>query len=528
MSLLLALAACFLSGFVALSYEILWFRAYSLCWRGTPGTFGVLLGFYLLGLALGSLASRALCKDREATFDPAKLLTLSGLALAGNAVSFLVIPGLGWLASLGHVWWLLSLAQVCGGAGLLGAMLPLISHFAIAPDDRAGARLSYLYVLNILGSAVGSLVTGFVLMDVMTLPRLATLLFFLQLLLSTGLLFSARLSERRMLAAGLGLALLQAAVLAAVPTLFDGLYEKLQYRRDYTPANHFAHVIENRHGVINVTRDGQVFGGGVYDGVFSTSLVNDRNGIKRAYAVAAFHAQPRQVLMIGLASGSWAQVVAHLPGLEHLTIVEINPGYLELIRLFPEVRSLLANPKVDIVIDDGRRWMQRHPDQRFDVIVQNTTYHNRAHSTNLLSREYLELSRQHLALGGILYYNTTYSLDAMRTAATLFPHALRFDNFMIVSDSPFEFDGRRWRQALEGYRIDGQPVFDLSSAEHRRQLESVLYSAETLHMPVSEKAGLESRESLLRRTADSTIITDDNMVCEWRSFSLGGWRHLLW
>ena len=31
MSLLLALAACFLSGFVALSYEILWFRAYSLC-----------------------------------------------------------------------------------------------------------------------------------------------------------------------------------------------------------------------------------------------------------------------------------------------------------------------------------------------------------------------------------------------------------------------------------------------------------------------------------------------------------------
>lgn len=528
MSFLLALLTCFLGGFVALSYEILWFRAYSLCWRGTPGTFGVLLGFYLLGLALGSLASRALCRDREAAFEPPQLVTLAGLALAGNAVSFLVLPGLGWLSSLGSVWWLLSLLQVCLGAGLLGTMLPLISHFAIAPDDRAGARLSYLYVLNILGSAVGSLVTGFVLMDVLTLPQLASLLFFLQLLLSAGLLVSAQLPRQRLLAAGAGVVLLQVAVLLLVPALFDGLYEKLQYRRDYQPGNHFAHVIENRHGIISVTTDGQVFGGGVYDGVFSTSLVNDRNGIKRAYAVAAFHAHPKQVLMIGLASGSWAQVIAHLPGIEHLTIVEINPGYLQLIREVPEVRSLLVNPKVDIVIDDGRRWMQRNPERHFDVIVQNTTYHNRAHSTNLLSREYLELSRRHLGPGGILYYNTTYSLDAMKTAATIFPHALRFDNFMIVSDSPFEFDGKRWRLALENYRIDGQPVFDLTKPEHRQQLESVLYSAETLHLPLDEKAGLESRESLLRRTASWEIITDDNMVCEWRSFGLARWRQLFW
>ena len=38
------------------------------------------------------------------------------------------------------------------------------------------------------------------------------------------------------------------------------------------------------------------------------------------------------VLMIGLASGAWAQLVVHHPLLEHLTAVEINDGYLEIIR----------------------------------------------------------------------------------------------------------------------------------------------------------------------------------------------------
>ncbi|MBZ5585763.1 MAG: hypothetical protein LAQ30_26930 [Acidobacteriia bacterium] len=106
-----------------------------------------------------------------------------------------------------------------------------------------------------------------------------------------------------------------------------------------------------------MTPDGTVYGGAIYDGRFSVSLVDDRNIIARAYALSAFHPAPKDVLMIGLASGSWAQVVANHPQVEKLTLVEINPGYLNLIPHHPEVASLLHNPKVDIVIDDGRRWL---------------------------------------------------------------------------------------------------------------------------------------------------------------------------
>src|SRR6202030_4751858 len=88
---------------------------------------------------------------------------------------------------------------------------------------------------------------------------------------------------------------------------------------------------------------------------------------------------------IGLSSGSWAQVLANHPGLQSLEIVEINPGYLQLIVQYPMVASILRNPKVNINIDDGRRWLLAHPDARYDAIVVNITFYWRAHVSNLLS-----------------------------------------------------------------------------------------------------------------------------------------------
>ena len=95
-----------------------------------------------------------------------------------------------------------------------------------------------------------------------------------------------------------------------------------------------------------------------------------------------------------------------------------------------------------IEIDDGRRWLARHPEGRFDLIVANITFHWREHATNLLSREFLALVRRHLALGGAYYYNynATSSPDAMKTGFTVFVYGLRFGSFIAVSDAPVRLD----------------------------------------------------------------------------------------
>jgi spermidine synthase len=514
MNFVLALAAVGVSGFISLSYEIVWFRAYSFASGTLPVVFGLLLFFYLLGLAAGSFVSRDFCRDRSATGDPRQLRALAAFIFLANAVGFLVVPGLAHLATV--IRWTAALPLVALAAGLWGATLPLISHFGIAPNDRAGQRLSYVYLANILGSVAGTLLTGFVLMDVWPMRSLALFLALLGLALASCLLLAGRVRGHELALALTAISATAAACVVITPAAFDQLYERLQFKKEFTSDLRFADVVESRSGVVAVTRDSMVFGGGAYDGMISTSLVNDRNMIVRAYGVGAIHPAPREVLMIGLATGAWAQVIANMPGVEKVTIVEINPGYLRLIAKYPQVSSLLRNPKVEIVIDDGRRWLARHLDRQFDVIVANLTFHFRAHATNVLSAEFLRLVRAHLRPGGVYYFNTTFSDDALKTALTVFPYGLRFINFATVSDSPIRINEDRWREMLQTYRIDGRPVFDLSRERDRARLESVLALTRTIQRrPVVY--GLESRESVLARLSQAHLVTDDNMWTEWRA-----------
>jgi len=380
------------------------------------------------------------------------------------------------------------------------------------PDRRAGESLSYLYLSNIIGSTLGSLTVGFLLMNIRPLRYISVLLALMGLFLGTALLVSAGLKTRRLvmvLSTSIAIAVL--ITLAARP-LFDKFYEQLQLKGTYRPNMRFAHIVETRSGIVTVSQDGTFFGGGVYDGRSNTDLVHDTNGIVRAYALSSFHPRPRQVLMIGLSSGSWAQVIVNHPQLERLTVVEINPGYLQLIPKYPAVASLQNNPKLQLVIDDGRRWLVRNRGRKFDVIVSNTTYHWRAHNTNLLSVEFLRLIRQHLNRGGIFYYNTTSSADALLTGATVFPYAMRVMNFLAVSDTPIEVNKERWKRTLLAYKINGKPILDLERREHQNRLVEVLSMAEGTGRNLMKE---ENADSLRQHYGHLRVITDDNMGLEW-------------
>ena len=115
-----------------------------------------------------------------------------------------------------------------------------------------------------------------------------------------------------------------------------------------------------------------------------------------------------------------------------MVVVEINSGYLRAIETARANADVLRHPKVDIAIDDIRRWLARHPDRRLDAIVQNTTFHWRAHASSM---EYLERIRQHLEPGGAFFFNTTGSDRAIATALAVVPHVLRFANCLAVSDN---------------------------------------------------------------------------------------------
>jgi predicted membrane-bound spermidine synthase len=496
-------------GFTALAYEIIWYRLYSFTTGGTASSFALLLGFYLLGIAYGSLAVRDACTKKLGSDVQRTLWATSTVVLLGTIAAFLLGPALAH--AVVHVRYEPTLVFVFIAAALLGSAFPLLAHATIGPGHGAGKSISYLYLSNIIGSTLGSFLIGFVVLDHWSTQTTSTFLLGLGLAAYLALvILSKPKGKTGVIAAGCAACLILALSSGA---LYSGMYERLLSKSRYRSGLQFADLNENRCGVIAVLQDGTVYGGGAYDGRFNTDLVSDSNGLIRAFAIAGLDERPSDVLIIGLSSGSWAQVVANNPAVRNITIVEINPGYLSLIREHPEVSSLLENPKVHIVIDDGRRWLVGHPDRKFDFILMNTTYHWRANVSNLLSREFLELIRSHLNSGGIEYYNTTWSERAMATGLSVFPFGLRIANFLAVSDSPFTLDKDRWKEALTDYQIDGRPVFNLAIPHHQERLDEVLHVADQRDDP---NGIYESQASMVRRLSGFPIITDDNMGTEWQ------------
>jgi spermidine synthase len=500
-----AVLVCALSGFHALSYEVAWFRYYSLGSGSSPSAFGVLLGFYLAGIAFGSAGAGLMLGKQGAALRERSQAALASASLCAAVLAFSVLPSLAVCRQGGH--WLLAHVMIALAAAAMGIVMPLVCQLAVAADSLAGSRVSYLYIANIIGSALGSLLTGLCWFEFLGPVGVSRLLFSsgvgITLLLLSAFPGSGSWVGRLQVAA-VGVWILG---LVAAPLGFRSFHEKLMFGGPWPTLER---VIENRHGIIAVDWNRVVYGGGVYDGRISTDLVRDSNGILRAYAVAALHPKPERVLVVGLSAGAWTRVISQLPGVAEVDVVEINPGYLELIRSYPEVAPLLDDPRVHVFIDDGRRWLIRHPDAKYDFIVQNTTFHWRAHATLLLSREYFDLCRRHLLPGGLLSVNTTGSAEVYRTAATAFRYALRVNNLVVGGDQPFEFSRERWHGLLTtgavGSMLRGAPE------QRRRQLEGL---PDSWGAP-EEGAVLESREAILERTARASIITDDNMASEWK------------
>ena len=496
-----------LGGFISLSYEIFLFRTVSYASGSSATAFAVTLACFLTGIAGGSRRAGKICEE----FQPA-----DAMRKAANELVLANLAGLLFLPLMAHGAWLdrgvlgLAMLMVYLIARRWGSLLPYLAQFGVPSDDRAGMRISLLYFSNIVGSAAGAIITGFLLTNYLTLVQIALALAVAGT--ACALILIARLNaapaeRRRRAAYAVGVL---AIGLIVVPPMSNRVLENLFFRGNADHA--FARVIENRSGIITVDTDGTVFGNGMYDGRFNTALRDDRNGIIRPYALSLFHAAPRDVLMIGLSSGSWAQVIASNPAVNSLTVVEINQGYLALIAEQPEVASVLHNPKVTIITDDGRRWLSHHPEKRFDAIVSNTTWNFRANVTNLLSAEFLDLVRQHLNPHGIAFYNTTDSDRVQRTACLVFPYGARFTNHMVVSDSEIDWNFSRWRPTLESYVIDGQKQFDPQNRDDRALLDSVTSVDQgTTHM-------IEGCPDVLARTAGRTPITDDNMGTEWRHY----------
>lgn len=519
-------------GYVSLSQEMVWMRVVGYMTGGAPAVFAHVLGFFLAGVAFGAFFAEKRCERGFLGADTpmrfvARMLVVSGVfyfaSIAATAAIHDAFPPAGVLVA--H----LIVAVV---SFLTGGVFPVLCHYGAKSGRTVGLAVSRLYLANIVGSTLGPLLTGFVWMERFSTPDVVLGLSVATLLLAA---LAWAFDAPRSLALPAGAVAAAAVLVALAVPLYARLFERIHHDRTraYEP---YRVLVENRHGVVATAvsaKDGAdvIHGGGVYDGTMNTDPRTDSNGIERCFMMAALHPGPRDVLEIGMSAASWTRVMGDYGWVRRLTVVEINPGYLDVIRsrdaqgnlLYPRQASVLSDPKIDVVVDDGRRWLARHPGARFDFILQNTPHHWRSQITNLVSEEYLRLCKSRLNPGGVLYMNSTWSYDVPYTAAHVFRHVVTVRNFVAASDSPFDLPPERIRVNLLRFSADGRPVFDESRAEDRAILDRFSQWPSS-----SGRAGWDQAPDF--RAARSVpgfpvpaafhVVTDDNMATEYKRTSL--------
>lgn len=437
-----ALLLAFASGLLSLGMEIIWTRLVSFTHHTVPQSFAYVLFAYLLGIALGAHVGKAVCNRSQG--NASLLWKVAGQSLIWSAAFDVVAIAIYAVAPLnpyGDAIYLL--AAITLSAGIKGVVFPIVHYIgSMRGDDELGASISNVYAANVAGATIGPLFVGFVLMNLVTLQQAMAICSLAALVVwaivsrpSTGV-------KHKWMAAMTAVVLLAGMGLADKHLLIRELVAN-EYGREMK----VGYINESRHGTIHTLalKDGStvVYGENLYDGKINTSLTHDINGIFRVYALAAMHPAPKKILVIGLSGGSWVEVIRHFPHVDSIDVVEINPNYLDLVKHHPEVAPLLDDKRVKIHITDGRKYLKQHKNEKYDLIVMNTTWHWRAYSVLLLGQDFLTALRDSLAPGGVVAFNTTSSMDVFHTAAQTFPFAGLYSNFVFASDHDLREDLRQ-------------------------------------------------------------------------------------
>ena len=380
--------------------------------------FSTVIGCYMAALGLGSYLSRFVVRQLVAQFLVVELLVglIGGLLPALLFVAHNLLPA-GAVAPFRVL--LYALVMLVGA--LVGLEIPLVMrilkrHFAerYALKDLVSQVLTFDY----LGALVVAL--AFPLLFVPQLGLVRTGVFFGLLNAAVAvwalLLFRGELRHWRLHALACAAVIgILAATMAGGGWLTswaeDRFYGEPIVLRESSAYQRI--VVTRGHGGVRLFLNGNLQFDSRDEYRYHEALVHP--------ALAA-HGAPRRVLVLGGGDGMAVREILRHPGVEQLTLVELDPRMTRLFATQPMLSALnggaLADPKLRIVNDDAFGWLERSGDF-FDVIVIDFPDPSNFALGKLYTTSFYALVDRHLAAGGFAVVQTTSPLLARRSFWTV-------------------------------------------------------------------------------------------------------------
>jgi spermidine synthase len=413
------LVLLFMTGLTSMGIEVVWIRLFTPFVGVMVYSFAVILVTYLGATFLGSSAYRQFGRDAKLkTWAPVAALAL-----------FAVLPVFSCRPTAMNLFWrmLLGIAPFSVGVGYLTPQL--VDLWSEGDADRA----AHAYAMNVLGCIVGPLLSGFILLPLLS-ERWILFLFAAPWLLIGGSNFPQQKSPgvvwpRRVTA-------LFFATLTLVVTLKPKAFES-RYPRHVILRDNTATVIAAGRG------KGKVL---LVNGVGITSLTPATKAM--AHVPLAFLDHPPESALV-ICFGMGTTYRSALSWGIQATAVDLVPSVPKLFWYYhPDGPELLRSPRSHVIIDDGRRYLDRTLD-KFDVITLDPPPPVSAAGSSLLySTEFYRVAKEHLRPHGILeQWLPTGAADAVTRSSVAQAIKLSFSNvrvFLPIEGWGYHFVASDW------------------------------------------------------------------------------------
>ena len=475
------LAAFAVSGAVSMMYEIAWTRVLAMSVGSSVYAFSLMLATFLLGISLGSYLFSAFSRFFRAnlhTFAALQLLTglfgLWGINIFNDMPYYFVqifgaSHGSDLLLQLGR--FLLCSIVMLPPTLMIGAMFSCFIH-VLRRSRPLGSEIGEAYFSNTIGTILGSVLTGFVIIPLVGIQH--TLLLAASLNAAIGVIVfflpKERFSWKRYGTLALAVAFLTFSAFAVRPWNQGFISSDLAVKPDRglgmtkdellssMKERHLLFYKEGLSATVSVTQMRDNLSLSV-NGKVDASNQDTFTQVLLGHLPMALHPNPKKICIIGLGSGSTAAAVASYP-VQQIDMVELEKEVVEGAGYFKTLnRNVLADPRLRIHINDGRNFLLLDP-ARYDVIISEPSNPWMAGVANLFSLEHYKTMKKRLAPGGIVcQWFHAYSMSPadlrmiIRTFSEVFPNvslwASYYPDLMLIGTlEPLTLDMKNFERAF--------------------------------------------------------------------------------
>ena len=452
----------FLAGFTAISWEIIWFRVLDIALQSNAYTYGHLLAFVLIFSAIGSaIGAKAIALIRH----PRKVfLTIQGIISLYSAIAIWGI-GLYWQAHPGlrsdegfvdlnnigaevlFKYLVIPGVITIVPSLLMGFYFPLVQKAVQQDSGKIGRRVGFIYLTNILGNTLGSLLTGLVLIDLLGTAGSV------RLLIVIGLCFLLALRQN-LLRNALTTALI---IISAITIIIFPNNNRLWAALHAVDPQAYFIVAEDSTSVAAIAETdgrGKLLASGQVQANFPYLHIHGLLGS----TPALLHPNPEKVMIIGLGSGGTPHTIGVNPKTEKIKIIELLGAELPVLQEYAlepagePLQYLFNNPRYEIIVGDGRRELIVS-DEKFDIIEADAIQPWRSRAGMLYSQEFFQEVRKRLKPGGF-FVQWDVGSGAQQTMKSVFPYVTRVGMagdlwILIGSEDPVPFDKELLLQRLQ-------------------------------------------------------------------------------